>query len=58
MQQVALVPGGAHNKLSCVAKTPQVSDVGPPRWRVWQKVLPSAGLMDLPPLLVLEEMGL
>ena len=54
----SLVPGGAHSKSACVAKTPQVFDVGLPRWRAWQKVLPSAGLMDLPPLLVLEEMGL
>ncbi len=30
-QQVAPVPGGAHSKSACVAKTPQVFDVGPPR---------------------------
>ena len=27
----SLVPGGAHSKSSCVAKTPQVSDVGSPQ---------------------------
>ena len=30
-RSLSLVPGAAHSKSACVAKTPQVSDVGPPR---------------------------